>query len=88
MSRRARLECQLKRSITLDPTVGSCTNCYRSFNRLVSYPSLLNQNETSVVSRRARLESELNRSITLDPTVRSCLNVYSSFKRLVSLPSQ
>jgi len=33
-------ECRLKRYVTPDPTVGSCSNFYRSFNRLVSLASL------------------------------------------------
>jgi hypothetical protein len=74
VSRRARLECQLKRYITLDPTVGSCSNCYRSFKGLVSLASQRHRHMTLVVSRRARLEYQLKRSITLDPTVGSCSN--------------
>jgi hypothetical protein len=30
---------RLKRYVTLDPTVGSCSNYYRSFKRLVSLAS-------------------------------------------------
>jgi len=88
VSRRARLECRLKRSITLDPTVGSCSNFYRSFKRLVSLASQQHRHMTPVVSRRARLVYQLKRSITLGPTVESFLNFYRSFKRLVSLTSQ
>jgi hypothetical protein len=32
-------EYRLKRYVTLDPTVGSCSNFYRSFKRLVSVAS-------------------------------------------------
>ena len=35
-SRLAKVEYRLKKSITLDPTVASCSNFYRSFKRLVS----------------------------------------------------
>ena len=38
-SRRAKLEYRIKRSITFDPTVASCSNFYRSFKRLVSVVS-------------------------------------------------
>ena len=87
MSRRAKLKYLLKRSITLDPTVASCLNFYRSFKRLVSLALLRNRQETPVVSRRTRLEYRLYRSLTLDPTVGSCLNFYRSLWRLSSLAS-
>jgi hypothetical protein len=45
----------LYRPLTLDPTVGLCSNFYRSFKRLVSLASLRNRQDTLVVSPRTRL---------------------------------
>ena len=67
---------RLKMSITLDPTVGPCSNFYRSFRRLFLLASYWNRYSTPPTSGRARpptrLEYWLKRSLTLDPTVGSC----------------
>jgi hypothetical protein len=80
-----------QRSITLDPTVGSCSNVYKSFKRLVSLTSQWNRHETLLVSGRARPptrpEYRHKRSITFYPSIGSCLIFYRSFQRLFSLAS-
>jgi hypothetical protein len=72
-----RLEYRVNRSITLDPTVGSCSNFYKSFWRLIYLASQINRYSTQTTSCQARplmrREYQLHRSITLDPTVGSCL---------------
>ena len=89
---RTRQDYRLKKFITLDPTVGSGSNFYRSFKRLVSLTSEWNHHKTSVVSGRARPPTGREyRSwimpITFDPTVGSCLIFYRSFRRQFSFAS-
>jgi len=96
MSSRARPptrpEYRLKRSITLDPIFGSCSNIYKSLWRLFFLASQWNRYSTMIASGQARpstrLEYLLKRSITLDQTVGSCSNFYGSLWRLFSLASQ
>jgi hypothetical protein len=82
-------EYRLERSITLNPTVGSCLNFYRSFRRLSSLASQWNCLSTTTASGRAkpptRPEYQLKGYKTLNPTVWSCSNLYRSLRRLFSL---
>jgi len=87
-----RLEYWLNKYLTFDSTTGSCSNFYRSFQRLFSLASQWNHYSMPTASGRAlpptRPEFQLNRSLTLDPFVGSCLQFYRSFWRLFSMASQ
>jgi hypothetical protein len=87
-----RQEYQVKKSITLDPTVGLCSNFHRSLRRLFSLVSKRYRYSMPLASYRARPptkpEYRLNRSLTFDPTDASCPNFYRCFQRLFSYTSQ
>jgi hypothetical protein len=49
------LEYWLKRAISIDPTVGSCTNVYRGFQRLFSLGQLWRRYSVTGMSCRSAL---------------------------------
>jgi hypothetical protein len=73
-------EYRLKRSITIDPTIGSCSNVYRSFKRLVSLAFQWNLYETPLVSGWAIPPTKLE--------YRLVPNFLHDFLRMFSLASQ
>jgi len=84
-SRRSRQEYRFERTITLDATVGSPLNFYRSFRKLFSMEYMRNRYSVRWRSRRSRPEYRFERAITLDPTVGSPSNFYRSFEKLFFL---
>ena len=79
------LENRAKRSITIDPTIGSRSNVFTSFRRLFSMEwrgigTTQRHHSVGAIPPTA-LEKRVNGSITIDPTVGSRSNVFTSFRR-------
>ena len=77
------LENRVKRSITIDPTVGSRSNVFHEFPEAVFDGVAWNRDDTPKVSGRAipptTLENRVKRTITIDPTVGLRSNFFHEF---------
>jgi len=82
---RFKLEYRFERAITVDATVGSPSNIYRSFRKLFFLEYMWNCYSVSWRYRRSRPEYRFERAITFDPTVGSPSNFYMSFRMLFCL---
>jgi hypothetical protein len=78
------LEYRLKRVLTFDATVGSCSNFYRGFESLFWLVMIWNRCLETRMSG-ANLEYRLKTTITFDSTVWSRSNIYRGFQRLFSV---
>ncbi|KAL3605021.1 hypothetical protein D5086_005880 [Populus alba] len=82
-----RQECRIKRSISLDPNVGSRSNFFHEFPEAVSYGVAWNRDDTRTTSCRASPPAEpeyrIKRSLSIDPTVGSRLNFFHEFPEAV-----
>ena len=69
------LENRVKRSITIDPTVGSRSTFFHEFPEAFLDVVMMDRNDTATAFGRAipptPLENQVKRSITIDPTVGS-----------------
>ena len=74
------IENRVKRSITKDPTVGSCLNFFHEFPKPVFDGVEWNRYDTPTASGRGHytiaLENLVKTSITIDPTVGSRSNFF------------
>ena len=77
------LENRVKRSITIDPTVGSHSNFFHEFPEAIFDGVMMNRYDTATASDRTipptPLENRVKRSITIDPIIGSCSNVFHEF---------
>ena len=69
------LENRVKRSITIDPTIGSRSNVFHEFPEAVFDGVMMNRYDTATASGRTipptPIENQVKRSITIDPTIGS-----------------
>ena len=83
------LEYRLKMSVSKDPTLGSCSNCFTCFWRLFSMEfcgiGTTRQWCTIGVIPPTRLEYRLKMFVSKDPTVGSRSNCFTTFRRLFSM---
>ena len=83
------LENRVKRSITIDPTIGSLSNIFHEFLKALFNGVAWNRYDMLTASGRpiplTALENRVKMSITIYPIVGSLSNVFTSFRGLFSM---
>jgi len=83
---KTRQEYWLKRFVTLDLTIGSCSNFQEFQEACFLGVAMISPRDAGGVSL-GQTRVPVQESKTLDPTVGSCLNFYRIFRRLFALAS-